>query len=188
MARVLILKGDSYLEVASMFISRGYDVVIDNGEHPKGVDIICFTGGSDVSPYIYGEEPDGAVGCDPVRDEYERELFDLYFDKPKVGICRGGQLLNVLSGGRMMQDIGLISGDIFDDEGRELRVDHHQGMLSHHTAELHSWAPVGDGEEDPDYAAWYGNTKSLCFQPHPEWDHKETEEFFFELIDAHIGV
>lgn len=189
--KVLVLKGDSYKAVGSMFENHGYDVVYST-DGPRTPDLIVFTGGSDVSPYIYGEEPDGARGCDPVRDEFEKSIYEAHAGTvPMVGICRGGQLLNVLNGGKMIQHLGkTISGDVRDDEDRVLRVDHHQGMLIdvaegellsflHPNIEL----PV---DETPDYAIYYPATKSLCFQPHPEWGHKGTEDYFFQLIDEYI--
>jgi hypothetical protein len=40
--------------------------------------------------------------------------------------------------------------------------------------------------EWPDYAIFYPQTKSLCFQPHPEWGHKGTEDYFFKLLDEYV--
>lgn len=190
MTKVLILKGDSYRAVGELFASRGYEVAFDDGT-PCVADLVVFTGGSDVSPYIYGEEPAGARGCDPVRDEYEKAIFEVCKIKgtPMIGICRGGQLLNVLSGGRMIQDLGLISGDVdtfaanmFADT--ILRVDHHQGMLASESSRIMAWYEGHDNF--PDYAIWYPSTLSLCFQPHPEWGHEGTERYFFELVDDHV--
>lgn len=193
--KVLVLKGDSYKAVGTIFGERGYDVTFDDKDLGF-VDVVVFTGGADVSPYIYGEEPEGARGCDPKRDEYEKEIFDYCVSSESrypsmVGICRGGQLLNVLNGGKMIQHLGrTISGFVCDDEDRVLHVDHHQGMLINVAeGELLSFLhpnielPV---DETPDYAIYYPATKSLCFQPHPEWGHKGTEDYFFELIDEYI--
>lgn len=190
--KVLILKGDSYKAVGAIFAARGYDVLYDTNLIPT-VDLVVFTGGSDVSPYIYGEEPDGAIGCDPIRDEFERDIYNSCQDHfiPCVGICRGGQLLNVLNGGEMVQDHGLISGDVAalgygDDRYLELRVDHHQGMYAGNNCWIS--AIFDPNTRDPTmYAGYYPETKSLCFQPHPEWGHKGTEDYFFELIDEYIN-
>lgn len=197
--KVLVLQGDSYKAVGAIFESRGYDVLYDT-ESLSQADLVVFTGGSDVSPYIYGEEPDGARGCDPVRDELERDIYNVCQDRliPAVGICRGGQLLNVLNGGRMIQHLGeTISGDVIvttavgygdlwtGDLGEiDMLVDHHQGMIAEDSGNVFAW---NEGHPEwPDYAIFYPETKSLCFQPHPEWGHKGTEDYFFELLHEHI--
>jgi len=194
--KVLVLRGDSYKAVGSIFAALGFDVTFDD-KNLGVADIVVFTGGSDVSPYIYGEEPDGARGCDPKRDEYEKEIFDYCISSESknpamIGICRGGQLLNVLNGGKMIQHLGrTITGDALDDEGRVMRVDHHQGMLAGEGELLSFYDPITNSkspEEVPDYAIWYPDTKCLCFQPHPEWGHKGTEDYFFELVEEYIVV
>lgn len=71
-------------------------------------DGFLFTGGQDVNPKLYGEEKGSLCGssCDE-RDWMEDVLFHqvLVLDKPVLGICRGIQLLNVLLGGTLYQDI-----------------------------------------------------------------------------------
>ena len=41
----------------------------------QGADLLCFTGGADVSPELYGEENVGSY-CSPERDKYEEQVFD----------------------------------------------------------------------------------------------------------------
>lgn len=190
MKKVLILKGDTYKAVGAIFAERGYEPIYST-DGPVDPDLIVFTGGCDVSPYIYGEEPDGAVGCDSIRDEFEKSIYETYVGRvPMIGICRGGQLLNVLNGGKMIQHLGMtISGDVFmglhpGREDIEVRVDHHQGMLSSEDGEPLSWNE--DHREWPDYAIWYPDTRCLCFQPHPEWGHEGTRDYFFELVEKCI--
>jgi GMP synthase-like glutamine amidotransferase len=191
--KILVLKGDSYKAVGEMFARHGYEVLY-GVENLSQADVVVFTGGSDVSPYIYGEEPHGARGCDPIRDEFEKGIFNEYpTSKVKIGICRGGQLLNVLNGGRMFQDLGLITGivPVFDTENGyiDVLVDHHQGMESNPPEALGwgacAWHELRSDLYWPDYAIFYPKTKSFCFQPHPEWGHKGTEDYFFELLERH---
>ena len=33
---------------------------------------------------------------------------------------------------------------------------------------------------------WYEETKSLCFQPHPEIGHRETKDYFARLLDDFV--
>ena len=71
-------------------------------------DGFLFTGGHDISPEIYGEEPlDGLVFCCEMRDEMETAVLSeaLDADKPVLGICRGIQLINAALGGTLYQDI-----------------------------------------------------------------------------------
>ena len=71
-------------------------------------DGFLLTGGQDLSPKLYGEEPLSLCGeCCPRRDEMERKLFAMVFevDKPLLGICRGIQSINVMLGGTLYQDL-----------------------------------------------------------------------------------
>ncbi|MBV9866976.1 MAG: gamma-glutamyl-gamma-aminobutyrate hydrolase family protein [Abitibacteriaceae bacterium] len=71
-------------------------------------DGVVLTGGGDVVSLTYGEEPhDLSKYQDPVRDEMEFEVTRqaLALDLPILAICRGVQLLNVVQGGSLIQDI-----------------------------------------------------------------------------------
>lgn len=72
------------------------------------VDGIIFTGGNDVSPLSYGENPISQVNnVSSIRDDYETSLFKRAYAGriPVLGICRGNQLINVALGGSLYQDI-----------------------------------------------------------------------------------
>jgi len=75
------------------------------------IDGIIFSGGVDIDPRYYGENPGYGLGrVEPERDRHEFELGKkvLYeMDIPVLGICRGIQLLNVVTGGTVYQDIRL---------------------------------------------------------------------------------
>ena len=73
-------------------------------------DGFLLTGGHDVSPALYGEKPIDACGkTSKERDSLETAVFKAArtLDKPMLGICRGIQLINVLMGGTLYQDIPL---------------------------------------------------------------------------------
>jgi putative glutamine amidotransferase len=79
--------------------------VAETLELASGV-ILC--GGPDVDPSLYGAEREPAtVLLAPERDGAERELIAaaLERDVPLLGICRGAQLLNVVRGGTLHQDL-----------------------------------------------------------------------------------
>jgi len=72
-------------------------------------DGFLFTGGHDVNPKLYGQEKADYCGetCE-MRDRMEAYFFReavLNQNKPALGICRGIQLINVLLGGSLYQDI-----------------------------------------------------------------------------------
>jgi putative glutamine amidotransferase len=74
------------------------------------LDGLVLQGGNDVAPESYGEAPQRPEWAgDRVRDRYEMELIQAFVDagKPVFGICRGLQVLNVLFGGTLYQDITL---------------------------------------------------------------------------------
>lgn len=74
----------------------------------KKFDGFLFTGGQDVSPYIYGSEKlfDNVVCCNE-RDKMETSLLNevLQQDKAILGICRGIQFINAALGGTLYQDL-----------------------------------------------------------------------------------
>ncbi|OAT79982.1 gamma-glutamyl-gamma-aminobutyrate hydrolase family protein [Desulfotomaculum copahuensis] len=72
------------------------------------LDGLLLTGGGDVDPVYFGEEPRPGCGwIDPERDFSELGLARLALDAglPVLGICRGVQVLNIAAGGDIHQDI-----------------------------------------------------------------------------------
>lgn len=72
------------------------------------LDGFLFTGGPDIDPMRFGEEPVENYGVIvPMRDKMEEDLFHIALasKKPMLGICRGMQLFNVFLGGTLFQDI-----------------------------------------------------------------------------------
>src|SRR5262245_5621769 len=95
------------------------------------LDGVLLSGGGDVDPARYGEEPIPQLGLvEPERDELELALARIAIDdeQPLLGICRGMQALNVAQGGTLYQDIGAqqpeaIKHDYHSYEGpRDLRA------------------------------------------------------------------
>ena len=74
----------------------------------RRVDGLLFSGGGDVEPGRYNEEPHPLLGELDLRlDEFELTLarWALKENKPILGVCRGMQLLNVALGGSLYQDV-----------------------------------------------------------------------------------
>lgn len=79
------------------------------------LDGLVLTGGGDVDPLAYGEEPVPEVsGVDPTRDASERALLEaaLRADLPILAICRGCQVLNVELGGTLHQHLPDVVGHL----------------------------------------------------------------------------
>jgi gamma-glutamyl-gamma-aminobutyrate hydrolase PuuD len=92
------------------------------------LDGIVFSGGADVDPTTYGA--DAHPLTDPPqerRDRAELALLEaaLERDVPTLAICRGGQLLNVLRGGDLVQHLPDALGHTTHRETPGMFSDHH---------------------------------------------------------------
>ena len=183
---------------------RGFDTVVlyeslDKKLWPADLDIVVFCGGSDVTPYYYGERPHPSTHNNVRRDAFEKEVYLRYKKIQKIGICRGAQFLCVLNGGKLYQDI---QGhhkphsitDLFTGEVVEVTSDHHQaciplpdwGIIANSTTKhAETYNSVFDNITFPE-AFYVPKDGSLCVQFHPEWGLKSCEEYFFSLIERYI--
>ena len=74
----------------------------------RRVDAVIFSGGPDLDPSYYGETVwNETVKVDTLRDVSDLMLMRaaLAAKKPIMAICRGEQLMNVVLGGSLYQDI-----------------------------------------------------------------------------------
>jgi putative glutamine amidotransferase len=72
------------------------------------MDGLLLSGGGDLAPGFFGEDARfGNLRIDEARDAFELPLARAFLErkKPVFGICRGIQLLNVLLGGTLYQDL-----------------------------------------------------------------------------------
>ena len=82
---------------------------------------MILSGGHDVDPRFYGEEPLQKIGATwPERDHFDMLLLKLAEENgiPVLGICRGAQIINVAHGGTLYQDLSY---------RKELTLKHMQG-------------------------------------------------------------
>lgn len=167
-------------------------------EELKNIDYVLYEGGADVNPALYGHTNMGSY-TNLVRDDKEVQLYNKILDRIlKVGICRGGQFLNAMSGGKMIQDLeGHNQGshiiDILDQSQSngftfiETTSGHHQLMVPTLDADIIAVSPKRSGYYTHDTIdpnkfylpgklkgeveiLYYPTTHSLCIQGHPEWD------------------
>ena len=77
-------------------------------DYLSNLDGIVLSGGVDVDPLYFGEEPIIGMGeITPGRDNFEIKLTQaaIILDIPILAICRGVQVLNIAAGGNIYQDI-----------------------------------------------------------------------------------
>lgn len=202
---VFVVGGDYLIE--KMFKDQGWDI----GTNVINADLVQFTGGSDVSPHLYGEETHPTTMPSTERDEYERAVFKLCKkkNKPMAGICRGSQFLNVMCGGKMWQDVNnhcgnhearvIATGDKIEvtsthhqmwrlGEGAVLLWDAKRSTYKHRMEGSTVFTQIcGKEERDPE-AAVYPADRVLCVQGHPEYMHKGAPfvTAYFKLLDTHL--
>lgn len=104
---------DDYVKSVAMAGGLPYIIPIVSDEdlakeQISNVDALILSGGQDVNPLIYGEEPKQKLGVILP----ERDKFDLWLlreackrNKSVLGICRGIQLINAVFGGTLNQDL-----------------------------------------------------------------------------------
>jgi len=206
MKTVYIVGGNS--EYNRLFTQLGYILAQEFSEDM--IDLVCFTGGEDVSPSLYGDKKHPYTGNNLRRDIDEQEIFGLceYRNIPMVGICRGAQFTNVMSGGRMYQHVEKHTmshtiTDVLTSESIYVSSTHHQMMMPSENALLVASSTLGgtrewyDGEvfakdvsELDNEVVFYEHTKCLCFQPHPEFSSVEYEGmkgYFESLLSRFFG-
>ena len=72
------------------------------------LDGVVLQGGVDVTPERYGERPERPEWTgDAIQDAYEAAFIEAAIARglPMLGICRGVQILNVVCGGTLFQDL-----------------------------------------------------------------------------------
>jgi putative glutamine amidotransferase len=171
----------------------------------NAIDGLVLSGGGDVDPTLYGEEPHPSTGgVRPERDAAEVKLLEaaLERDMPVLAVCRGSQILNVIRGGDLVQHLPEVVGDekhketpgefadhdvTLDSDSRvgsllgersPVKSHHHQGFRTIGSdLNVVAWAEDGTTEalEDPDKRFTVGVL----------WHPEEGEDFalFRELVE-----
>lgn len=201
---------DIYFYNRGWVVFRDMDMEIRPERKP---DLICFTGGADISPYLYGEKPHKTVYFNQKRDDLEVGVYNKFapMGVPMAGVCRGGQLINVLNGGRLWQHVNnhhnphtmqTLDGPIIN-----VSSVHHQMMRPPADGLIIGWTMRAthklcqdtnielippeerkkhftDSDIDPEEVV-FPERRHVCVQYHPEFGPKDCEDRFFHLIDKY---
>lgn len=178
-------------------------------------DGLLITGGPDLEPEVYGEQPlNDTVKPMPERTAFEKPLFQAFLDrgKPILGICRGCQFINAVMGGTLYQDLVEQKGwvhfntqirhEVYAEEGSVLyrlfgpkfrtNSTHHQAVKDLAPG-FHVTARSVEGIVE---AYEHDTLPILATQFHPErltgilWDDRTPDfrpwfEYFVELVQKH---
>ena len=214
-AGLLLLRQDY---VRSIEQAGGLPVLLAPGrpeDAPELLDRIqglVLSGGSDVDPALYGEAPRPKLGkVIRERDDFELALTReaLARDLPLLAICRGHQVLNVATGGTLIQDIpSEVTGGPEHDPRRERwerahTVEIHEGtrlreILKRGTVSVNSFhhqaiGRLGDGlvvsarscgDQLVEGVELPGRRFVLGVQWHPEafWNREDGFQALFEAL------
>jgi putative glutamine amidotransferase len=102
------------------------------------LDGLLFSGGNDLDPGTYGQDPHPATtDMRPERDRGELVLLEaaLARDLPVLAVCRGSQVLNVARGGDLVQHLP----DVVGDE----RHKHTPGVFADHDVRVEEASTLG---------------------------------------------
>ena len=169
------------------------------------LDAIVFSGGEDVNPAWYGEEIlNETVYMDSIRDHSDSLLARaaLASSKPILAICRGAQLMNVILGGSLYQDIptqipgadshgggarnkicpeeGSVLSRIYGPDSLEVNSFHHQTVKAPAPG-IRITAHSADGIVEA-----FETDQIWAVQFHPEKMLKDGEEKWLELFKEYM--
>ena len=204
--------GDSFELVTLSFEENNLEEMLD-------CDGFILTGGVDVHPSLYDgveQYPNMPSTFQPERDQFESKIYlhAKQLKRPVLGLCRGLQLVNVLEGGKLIQDLGDRKNMIH----RKLDIDKKHGIEIAESALLNSISGVLSGEvnsahhqcinplslpsslkavafaddqtiEAIEYSDASNKGFMLCVQWHPErMDNKETNPLSINIKKAFLDA
>lgn len=211
---IVIADDASSLDYVS-YLKEKFEVIVHKTtdvKNTKDIDLVLFTGGEDVNPGYYNESVGKHTFINTNRDKKETDTFHKFKGYSfLLGICRGSQLLTVLSNGKLIQHVEGHCRDHSIILKNSLRYNitssHHQMLypfdLNEKDYELIAYSEYfqsktylnGNNEEidlsnnflEPEIV-YYKNTNSLCIQGHPEWSHceKRASQMCLNLIDKYL--
>lgn len=193
MRKIYIVGGNGYKDYVNWILPLGFEITNDR----LLADVVFWAGGEDLYPGYYNQSPGSYVSYNIKRDQFEKQEFDFFKEKFKIGVCRGSQFgavmgtngkakivqhmrhpweheLSTNTGEKIISPSGHHNQMLFDEKitGLQEGVDY----------ELIGWttklSPYHLGENDKDYnfpvdykepeIAWIPESKFWLCQSHPE--------------------
>lgn len=140
-----------------------------------GIDAIIFLGGEDISPSLLLSPESVKNGNDkdtinPTRDvsDYLAMSYCLDNDIPILAICRGMQMLAVVSGGSIIQDLP----EYYNEQGAS--YNYHHRMERDATGNIADFTPHDVDITDKD-SIIYGIVNSTLIEKVPSWHHQAVD-------------
>lgn len=177
-------------------------------------EVIVFPGGGDVSPLLYNEPVGKWTYFSASTDTHQISIFKnaLKQGKAMIGICRGLQLLHVMAGGKLVQDVQHSNMHRLNTYDGELLVTnslHHQQVMFDGMKEgidyvLLAWASTpspyhlagnnqdynfGKDYKDPE-VVYYPKINAIGIQGHPEFTNmpEETRDWFEKQVYKYLNL
>lgn len=164
--------GIGYLNNASgtLVRTKGYDGS-NAAEVLKDIDGVVFTGGEDISPTLLAAPQDwhhieAEIDYNAARDvsDFLTMTYCLDHDIPLIGFCRGAQMLGVVSGATIIQDIPTW----FAQQGLPYNYEHRREKAEGET--YRDYVPHSATLTDGSLLARYFGTTTLAGCP--SWHHQ----------------
>jgi anthranilate/para-aminobenzoate synthase component II len=202
--RILVVGGGAYEDLAKPF-GKTTQSLLHFFAEPESYKLIFFTGGEDVTPYLYGHRRCNQTYSNYFRDQIEQQIYEsaLAYNIKMVGVCRGLQWLTVMDGGFMIQHVDrhAIRGyHLAYSYGGRLTVNslHHQMSVPRTNAYIIAVAPKmsnvymvnggADWKEGPPQeveSAYFPEIDAFGVQWHPEMmvEKAPGRQFFLEHLE-----
>ncbi len=172
-------------------------------------DIVVLTGGADIGANLYNEPHHPTMYTNEPRDRAEVDAYyeALGHNKDVAGICRGGQLIHALNGGKLWQHVDnhicSRGHELIDHHTKKIhivsschhqmmRIDNHKGNeafeLVASAAESTRRETTKEVKATTNYftddveVLWYPRCRSLAYQSHPEFGIPSDTRYFKELL------
>lgn len=140
-------------------------------EAMKGIDAVVFTGGEDISPTLlrtpepwHGIEAEKDYNATRDANDYSLMSYCIANDISTIGFCRGMQMLGVVSGATVIQDIPTY----FNKKGEKYDFTHRNEKVGD---AYRDYAPH-DVTVDPSSILYSMTTTSGTFHNVPSWHHQ----------------